>query len=287
MQVRRLVKALQSVAASKWNALGLLFARVRISLAARVWIARSAELHIAKGVVLQGRLYIGNGSRVSIAPKSVIKGNIQVGSGCDVTIGECFKLIGANLIVDEESSVVFDRDCLIASAAPYQGIVKVDRGHLEAGANVNIRGGVLIREGHLSIGSNSFINAATEVRCEERITIGKYVFVAKAVDIFDTNTHSTDWLARQEEVDLGYPNATVRQQKPITAPIYIGDHVWIGKYAAVLKGSSIGARSIVGTRAVVTGSCPEDSLLVGNPATPRSLTKRDQPDRRTKETDRP
>ena len=51
--------------------------------------------------------------------------------------------------------------------------------------------------------------------------------------------------------------------------ICIGDDVWIGKYSAILKGVSIGSRSIIGTRSVVTKSCPEDSMVFGNPAVHR------------------
>jgi acetyltransferase-like isoleucine patch superfamily enzyme len=93
------------------------------------------------------------------------------------------------------------------------------------------------------------------------------------VDIFDTNTHSTDWHHRHEEIDDGFPNGTVQSEKnsPDTSPIAIGDDVWIGKYSAILKGVSIGSRSIVGTRSVVTKSCPEDSVVVGNPANYRPL----------------
>jgi acetyltransferase-like isoleucine patch superfamily enzyme len=87
------------------------------------------------------------------------------------------------------------------------------------------------------------------------------------VDIFDTNTHSVHWEDRRKEVIAGYPGQTIKKDDLVsTAPIEIGDDVWIGKGASILKGCSIGARSIVGTRSVVTNSCIPDSLLVGNPA---------------------
>jgi len=46
----------------------------------------------------------------------------------------------------------------------------------------------------------------------------------------------------------------------------IGDDVWIGAGARILKGVSIGDRSIVGTGAVVTKSIPPDVIVAGNPA---------------------
>jgi acetyltransferase-like isoleucine patch superfamily enzyme len=49
-------------------------------------------------------------------------------------------------------------------------------------------------------------------------------------------------------------------------PIMIERNVWIGDRGVVLKGSHIGADSVVGSNAVVRGSIPPRSLCVGNPA---------------------
>lgn len=49
--------------------------------------------------------------------------------------------------------------------------------------------------------------------------------------------------------------------------IYIGDHVWIGKRAILLKGSHIADHSVVGAGSVVTSQHRESSCaLAGNPA---------------------
>lgn len=48
--------------------------------------------------------------------------------------------------------------------------------------------------------------------------------------------------------------------------IEIGDHVWIGAQAQIMKGAKIGSGSIVGTRAVVTKAIPENCIAVGVPA---------------------
>ncbi|EHM02236.1 bacterial transferase hexapeptide repeat protein [Acetobacteraceae bacterium AT-5844] len=46
----------------------------------------------------------------------------------------------------------------------------------------------------------------------------------------------------------------------------IGDHVWIGDDALVLKGVTIGQASIIGARSVVTKDVPPNSVAVGTPA---------------------
>lgn len=52
-----------------------------------------------------------------------------------------------------------------------------------------------------------------------------------------------------------------------SAPIEIGDDVLVGANVIILKGVSIGPRSIVAAGSVVTkGIYPADSLIGGNPA---------------------
>ncbi len=46
----------------------------------------------------------------------------------------------------------------------------------------------------------------------------------------------------------------------------IGDNVFIGAHSIVLMGSHIGADSIIGAGAVVSGTWPEGSVIAGNPA---------------------
>ncbi|MBK8992745.1 MAG: acyltransferase [Gammaproteobacteria bacterium] len=50
------------------------------------------------------------------------------------------------------------------------------------------------------------------------------------------------------------------------APIRIGNNVWIGDRATVLKGVTIGDNSIVGAGAVVARDVPANVVVAGNPA---------------------
>lgn len=53
-----------------------------------------------------------------------------------------------------------------------------------------------------------------------------------------------------------------------SADVSIGNHVWIGKGASVLKSSRIAENCVVGTGAVITGSAPVQAgtILAGSPA---------------------
>ena len=51
-----------------------------------------------------------------------------------------------------------------------------------------------------------------------------------------------------------------------TASINIGNHVWIGMNAVVLKGVTIGDGAIIAAGAVVTHDVPSNTLVAGVPA---------------------
>ena len=50
-------------------------------------------------------------------------------------------------------------------------------------------------------------------------------------------------------------------------PVSIGDDVWIGANAMILRGVTLGEGAVVGAGAVVTGDVPAHTIVAGNPAT--------------------
>jgi NDP-sugar pyrophosphorylase family protein len=81
--------------------------------------------------------------------------------------------------------------------------------------------------------------------------------IAGGVTIADYDGHPLDDVARR----AGAP-PLASEIKPVT----IGDDVWIGQGAVVLKGVKIGDRAIVGAHAVVTRDVPADCVVAGNPS---------------------
>jgi acetyltransferase-like isoleucine patch superfamily enzyme len=85
------------------------------------------------------------------------------------------------------------------------------------------------------------------------VTIGSDVFVTAGVQFI---THDGGTLILRGEVpDLEW-----------TAPITIGNSVYLGLRAMVLPGVTIGDRCIIGAGAVVSRSIPSGSVAVGVPA---------------------
>ncbi len=95
--------------------------------------------------------------------------------------------------------------------------------------------------------------------CAQKIIIGKYVNVGTGACIYDTDFHPIDYLQRRNN-----PGFDLNQVS--SAPVIIGDDVWIGANSIILKGVNLGDRTIVAAGSVVTKSFPSDCIIGGNPA---------------------
>lgn len=103
------------------------------------------------------------------------------------------------------------------------------------------------------IGNNSRINGVY-MHAQDQIVIGSNCVIASGVNILDTNGH-----------ELYSFNRTIGRDMP--SRIIIGNNVWIGLNAIILKGSIIGDNSVISAGSVVKGNFQPNSLISGNPAT--------------------
>jgi len=99
----------------------------------------------------------------------------------------------------------------------------------------------------IEIGDGTFVNHRTELVAHQHVRLGRDCLLAWDVLVLDSDSHS---------VDGG----------PRSAPVVIGDRVWIGCRATVLKGVTVGDGAVVAAGAVVTGDVPPRALVAGNPA---------------------
>ena len=118
----------------------------------------------------------------------------------------------------------------------------------------NLQGAIYLEKGaSLKIGNNVGMSS-TRMWVHDSVTIGDNVKVGACVLITDTDAHPLDYLARRTSND-----------GTKSAPIVIEDDVWVGAHSIILKGVTIGARSIIGAGSVVTKNIPADCVAAGNP----------------------
>lgn len=112
--------------------------------------------------------------------------------------------------------------------------------------------------GRIEIGDYSGMTGSV-ISSRQFVRVGDHVNIGGGTRIYDHDFHSLDPVERRtRETD----QANVR-----SAPVEIGNDVFIGAGSIILKGAEIGARCIVGAGSVVgRGVYPPGSLIVGNPA---------------------
>ena len=103
---------------------------------------------------------------------------------------------------------------------------------------------------------------------EEQIDIGSHCLISWNVGIADSDFHPLEPAQRIIDAQALAPFFKDRPPRPKlkTAPVKIGDNVWIGMNAVILKGVTIGENSVVAAGAVVTKSVPANTVVAGNPA---------------------
>lgn len=109
---------------------------------------------------------------------------------------------------------------------------------------------------NIFLGDDVFINYNCVLLDDNRIEIGNHVLIGPAVQIY-TATHP---LAAEERI-VGNAAGYVAR----SAPVRIGDQVWIGGGAILMPGIEIGEKTTIGAGSVVTKSIPANCFAAGNP----------------------
>lgn len=124
------------------------------------------------------------------------------------------------------------------------------------GVSCNPRTVFSVPAGCLKIGDHVGMSG-TAIFCADGITIGDYVLLGGGVQLMDSDAHSLDWEKRAQGG---------KQDAAVTKPIVIGDHVFVGAKAMILKGVTVGSRAVIGAGSVVTRDVPAGEIWAGNPA---------------------
>lgn len=175
-----------------------------------------------------GRRELWTGSRTVVdgADRIEIRGALRIGLGS-------FGITSAH-----DTSVIRVRP---GASFVVDGVVSMQRG---------VR--IVVDSGVLTIGDRTNVNGlGTRILVAERVTIGSGCTFSWDVQILDNDFHTM--------VVDGAP-------QPSTAAVTIGDRVWVGTRAVILKGVTIGDGAVVAAGAVVTKDVPAGAVVAGVPA---------------------
>ena len=128
----------------------------------------------------------------------------------------------------------------------------------------NIRSEIFIDDGgSIIIGNNTGISSCC-LWAKEKIIIGNNVKIGGDCIIMDTDAHNLNWEIRAGLIhDEKIQN--LDKETAQSKPIIIEDNVLIGTRTIILKGVTIGERSIIAAGSVVVKSIPPDCIAGGNP----------------------
>lgn len=161
--------------------------------------------------------------------------------------------------------VSFHKDCRIAGLLKLYGRtdkITIGKGFVcNADISFNPIGGSgnasvwVLKDGEVEIGnnvgiSNSAIVSMSKIKLEDNVMIGG------GCKIYDTDFHSIEFEQRMESPDTHIKSL----------PVTIKNGAFNGAHSIILKGVTIGEKSIVGAGSVVTKSIPDGEIWAGNPA---------------------
>jgi acetyltransferase-like isoleucine patch superfamily enzyme len=205
---------------------------------------RAAMRRLRSGQETSARAFYGGVLRHRVlARRSIWVGSHTVVEGAEritVSPGGALRVgLGSfGLTSEHDTSVIRVRD---GASMHVDGVVSLQRG---------VR--IVVDSGRLSIGHETNVNGlGTKILVADAITIGAGCTFSWDVQLLDNDFHT---------MTVG------GVQQPSAAPIVIGDRVWVGTRAIVLKGVTIGDGAIVAAGAIVTKDVPANAVVAGIPA---------------------
>lgn len=149
---------------------------------------------------------------------------------------------------------------------------------LQIGEKCYINGSITLERemGKIAIGDRTYIGGGVNIICALNIDIGSDVLMAWGITIVDHDSHSTRWQDRAEDVEKwrvgllegGTQRASQLKNWDVVpmSPVIIGNKVWVGFNAIILKGVRVGEAAVIAAGSVVTKDVPSYCVVAGNPA---------------------
>ena len=118
-------------------------------------------------------------------------------------------------------------------------------------------------EGEVSIGDKTVMGQECTISAYQHVSIGEQCILADRVMLIDFD-HNVAEVERP-----------IRVQGIYKRDVRVGNNVWIGHAAQIMRGVTVGDNAIVGANAVVTKDVPANAVVAGVPA--RVIRMRETP----------
>jgi len=152
----------------------------------------------------------------------------------------------------QSRSMMFGTGCSIATGVRVRATDGA-RAIFGSGVSIDRYADITAKFGDLAIGDGTYIGQFAVICAREKITIGPDCLIAEHVTV------------RDQDHGFGVGLKTITAGFT-TAPVEIGQNVWIGAKTTITKGVKIGDNSVVGANSVVTGDVPPNTIVAGAPA---------------------
>jgi acetyltransferase-like isoleucine patch superfamily enzyme len=143
------------------------------------------------------------------------------------------------------------------------------------------------KDARIELGRWSWLGHGTKIRCHEGVvSIGAKTVMGQecTISAFQHVSIGRECVIADRVMLIDFDHGVVEVERPIRLQgIYkrdtrVGNNVWIGYGACILRGVTVGDNAIIGTNAVVTKDVPANAVVGGVPAelirmrkTPRRL----------------
>jgi acetyltransferase-like isoleucine patch superfamily enzyme len=97
------------------------------------------------------------------------------------------------------------------------------------------------------MGRDNVVNAYLDIEIGENALLGDWIYICDFDHLYDR---------------LDIP---IKKQGLVKTPVRVGADVWVGEKASILRGSDVGAGSVIASQALVKGPIPPFSIVVGTP----------------------
>jgi acetyltransferase-like isoleucine patch superfamily enzyme len=223
-------------------------------------LIRAARLR-AWALLLRARLRRLGGDlvlHVAAPPRVLGLPHVDI-DGCPGTltlrIGRDVK-IGRDLVIDLADGA--DGEIVLADGVTVQDGVRLQPwgGSIRVDECAQVRDRCELKStGDLRLGARCVLSRTATLHCHERIEIGARCAIAERTTIIDSD-HGFDG-----------SDTFVLEQPVRSAPVSIGENVFIGTNAVILRGSVVGDRAVIAAGAVLNGGdFPAGHLVAGVPA---------------------